>query len=68
MLVIHGDKDYRVPFGQGLELWQDLQRLSPELEHKFLYFPDEGHWVLKPANAQMWYETFLEFLDTHVKA
>lgn len=68
MLVIHGDKDYRVPLGQGLELWQDLQRLSPELGHKFLYFPDEGHWVLKPANAQMWYETFLEFLDTHVKA
>lgn len=66
MLVIHGDKDYRVPFGQALELWQDLQRLSPQLGHRFLYFPDEGHWILKPANAQVWYETFLAFLDQHV--
>ncbi len=66
MLVIHGDKDYRVPFGQALELWQDLQRLSPQLGHRFLYFPDEGHWILNPANAQVWYETFLAFLDQHV--
>ena len=43
MLVIHGDKDYRVPFNQALELWQDLQRLHPEAGNKFLYFPDEGH-------------------------
>lgn len=66
MLVIHGDKDYRVPFNQALELWQDLQRLHPEAGNKFLYFPDEGHWILKPANAQVWYETFLAFLDEHV--
>ena len=67
MLVIHGDKDYRVPFNQALELWQDLQRLHPEAGNKFLYFPDEGHWILKPANAQIWYETFIGFLDEHVR-
>lgn len=67
MLVIHGDKDYRVPFGQALELWADLQRLSPQLGHQFLYFPDEGHWILKPANAEIWYETFVAFLDEHVR-
>lgn len=65
MLVIHGDQDYRVPIGQGLELWMDLQRTSPDLGHQFLYFPDEGHWILKPGNAQVWYETFLAFLDQH---
>jgi dipeptidyl aminopeptidase/acylaminoacyl peptidase len=67
MLVIHGDRDYRVPFAQALELWADLQRLSPQLGHRFLYFPDEGHWILKPGNAQVWYETFLAFLDTHLR-
>lgn len=65
MLVIHGDKDYRVPISQGLELWFDLQRTSPELGHQYLYYPDEGHWILKPGNAQVWYETFLDFLDSH---
>ncbi len=67
MLVIHGDRDYRVPFSQALELWQDLQRLSPRLGHRFLYYPDEGHWILGPANAEVWYETFLAFLDQHVR-
>lgn len=67
MLVIHGDSDYRVPIGQGLELWMDLQRTSPELDHQFLYYPDEGHWILKPGNAQVWYETFLAFLDQHAE-
>ncbi len=65
MLVIHGDKDYRVPISQGLELWFDLQRTSPDLDHQYLYYPDEGHWILKPGNAQVWYQTFLDFLDRH---
>ncbi|GAA4219256.1 dipeptidyl aminopeptidase/acylaminoacyl peptidase [Streptosporangium album] len=64
MLVIHGDKDYRVPIGEGLRLWWDLQR--SDVESKFLYFPDENHWVLKPGNAVVWYETVLAFLDQHV--
>ncbi|GHH64761.1 peptidase S9 [Streptosporangium violaceochromogenes] len=64
MLVIHGDKDYRVPIGEGLRLWWDLRRAG--VESKFLYFPDENHWVLKPGNVVVWYETMLAFLDRHV--
>jgi dipeptidyl aminopeptidase/acylaminoacyl peptidase len=64
MLVIHGDKDYRVPIGEGLRLWWDLRR--SDVESKFLYFPDENHWVLKPGNAVAWYETVLAFLAQHV--
>ncbi|MEY9875363.1 dipeptidyl aminopeptidase/acylaminoacyl peptidase [Streptacidiphilus sp. MAP12-33] len=64
MLVVHGDKDYRVPIGEGLSLWSDLARF--EVPAKFLYFPDEGHWVLKPNNAKVWYATVLAFLAHHV--
>ncbi|MCG5213936.1 prolyl oligopeptidase family serine peptidase [Streptosporangium soli] len=64
MLVIHGDRDYRVPIGEGLRLWWDLQRSG--VESKFLYFPDENHWVLKPGNVVVWYETVLAFLAQHV--
>jgi dipeptidyl aminopeptidase/acylaminoacyl peptidase len=64
MLVIHGDKDYRVPIGEGLRLWYDLT--SHGKEAKFLYFPDENHWVLTPGNATIWYETVFAFLAQHV--
>jgi dipeptidyl aminopeptidase/acylaminoacyl peptidase len=64
MLVIHGAKDYRVPVGQGMALFQDLQRF--EVPARFLYFPDENHWVLKPGHAQLWYETVLNFFDERV--
>lgn len=64
MLVIHGDKDYRVPIGEALRLWWDLQRTG--VESKFLYFPDENHWILKPGNVVAWYETVLAFLGHHV--
>ncbi|WP_245899393.1 S9 family peptidase [Nonomuraea indica] len=64
MLVIHGDKDYRVPIGEALRLWWDLQRVGAEA--KFLYFPDENHWILKPGNIVAWYETVLAFLAQHV--
>ncbi|GAA1988131.1 S9 family peptidase [Nocardiopsis rhodophaea] len=64
MLVIHGDKDYRVPIGEGLRLWWDL--VSHEVDAKFLYFPDESHWVLTPGNIAVWYETVFAFLDHHV--
>lgn len=67
MLVIHGDKDYRVPISQGMALWADLRRADPELEHRFLYFPDEGHWVQKPANSRIWYQTVLAFLAHHLR-
>lgn len=64
MLVVHGDKDYRVPIGEGLRLWYDL--LRHEVPAKFLYFPSENHWVLTPGNATVWYETVLAFLAEHV--
>jgi dipeptidyl aminopeptidase/acylaminoacyl peptidase len=64
MLVIHGQRDYRVPISEALRLWTDLQRHG--VTARFLYFPDENHWVLKPGNARVWYETVLAFLDHHV--
>jgi len=64
MLVIHGDKDYRVPIGEALRLWYDLQKRA--VPSKFLYFPDENHWVLTPGNAAIWYETVFAFLADHV--
>jgi dipeptidyl aminopeptidase/acylaminoacyl peptidase len=70
MLVIHGDKDYRVPIGEALRLWAELaaQSSAPDgvLEHKFLYFPDENHWVLTPNHAILWYRTVTAFLATTV--
>ncbi len=71
MLVIHGDKDYRVPIGEGLRLWFELLSSvdqPPEKNpHRFLYFPDENHWVLSPNNSVTWYETVLAFVDRHVR-
>jgi len=64
MLVIHGDRDYRVPIGEALGLWADLVRF--DVPAKFLYFPDEGHWILKPNHIQLWYQTVFNFLAHHV--
>jgi dipeptidyl aminopeptidase/acylaminoacyl peptidase len=64
ILLIHGDKDYRVPFGEALRLWWDLKR--HENEAKFLYFPNENHWILGPGNTGIWYETVAAFLAQHV--
>jgi len=64
MLVIHGERDHRVPIGEALRLWADLTRTR--VEAKFLYFPDENHWILNPPHVRVWYETVLAFLDQHV--
>jgi dipeptidyl aminopeptidase/acylaminoacyl peptidase len=64
MLVIHGERDQRVPIGEALRLWTDLSLGG--VEAKFLYFPDENHWILKPQNVRVWYETVFAFLDHHV--
>jgi dipeptidyl aminopeptidase/acylaminoacyl peptidase len=64
ILVIHGDRDYRVPIANALRLWSDLVR--HDVEAKFLYFPDENHWILTPGNATVWYETVFAFLAQHV--
>ncbi len=70
MLVIHGDRDYRVPIGEALRLWAELAERAEgeggEMPHKFLYFPDENHWVLTPQHAKVWYQTVLAFVDHHV--
>ena len=59
-LVIAGEKDYRVPYTQGLGVFTALQRRG--IPSEFLYFPDENHWVLKPANSIQWYDTVLAWL------
>ena len=64
MLVVEGELDFRVPVGQALSLFTTLQRL--EVPSKLLYFPDEGHWVLKPQNSQLWYKTVLGWLDQYL--
>ena len=65
MLVIHGELDFRVPVGEGFQLFTALQR--QKIPSKMLYFPDEGHWITKPKNSQFWYKTFMEWLDTYLK-
>ena len=65
MLVIHGEKDYRIPVSQGLGAFTALQRQG--VESKLLVFPDENHWVLKPANSVLWHQTVLGWLDQHLK-
>ncbi|TLQ00283.1 S9 family peptidase [Nesterenkonia salmonea] len=73
MLVIHGDKDYRVPIGEGLRLWFELLADSGlpadengETLHRFLYFPDENHWILSPQHTKVWYQVIFAFLAEHV--
>ncbi len=61
MLVIHGALDYRLPLEQGIAAFTALQRQG--VPSQFLYFPDENHWVLQPANSVQWHETVLAWLD-----
>jgi len=65
MLLVEGARDFRVPEGQAFQLFSALQRRG--IRSKLLYFPDEGHWVLKPQNSQLWYKTVLGWLDENVK-
>jgi len=64
-LVIAGERDYRVPYTQSLEFFTALQRQG--VPSKLMVFPDEGHWVLKPQNSQLWYKTFLDWLASYLK-
>jgi dipeptidyl aminopeptidase/acylaminoacyl peptidase len=64
-LVVTGELDYRVPVGEGLQLFTALQTMN--VPSKLLYFPDEGHWVLKPQNSSLWYHTFLDWVGTYLK-
>jgi dipeptidyl aminopeptidase/acylaminoacyl peptidase len=60
-LVLHGERDFRVPLGEGLALFEALQRHGVPSE--LAVFPDENHWILKPRNIVAWYETVLDFFD-----
>lgn len=64
-LVVHGQLDYRLDVSQGFELFTTLQRLK--VPSKMLYFPDEGHFVLKPQNSRLWYATVNAWVDQWVK-
>jgi dipeptidyl aminopeptidase/acylaminoacyl peptidase len=64
-LVSHGQLDYRLDVSQGFDLFTTLQVLK--VPSKLLYFPDEGHWVLKPQNSQMWYKTVNDWVDQWCK-
>jgi dipeptidyl aminopeptidase/acylaminoacyl peptidase len=64
-LVIHGALDYRVVDTQGLATFTALQRLG--VPSRLLYFPDENHWILRPSNSILWYETVLDWMDRWVK-
>jgi dipeptidyl aminopeptidase/acylaminoacyl peptidase len=65
-LVIQGEKDYRTPVGQGIELFTALQ--MRKVPSKLLLFPEEGHWVQKPQDSLLWYRTVLEWLGQWVRA
>jgi dipeptidyl aminopeptidase/acylaminoacyl peptidase len=60
-LVVHGQLDYRLDVSEGYQPFDTLQRLK--VPSKMLYFPDEGHWVLKPQNSQLWYKTVNDWVD-----
>ncbi len=64
-LVVHGQLDYRLDVSEGFQLFTTLQRLG--VPSKMLYFPDEGHWVLKPQNSQLWYKTVNDWVDQWTK-
>jgi dipeptidyl aminopeptidase/acylaminoacyl peptidase len=65
MLVVQGDLDFRIPTTQGLGTFTALQRQG--IPSKLLVFPDENHWVLKPANSLLWHHTVLDWLNTYTK-
>ena len=58
---MHGQLDYRVDLSEGYQAFTAAKRMG--VEAKFLYFPDEGHWVLQPANSVRWYQEVLGWLD-----
>ena len=64
MLVVHGQLDYRVDLSEGYQAFTAAKRMG--LDAKFLYFPDEGHWVLRPRNRRIWWGTVLDWLEVHL--
>ena len=64
-LVIHGGLDYRIPYTEAMQLFTALQRQG--VPSKFLFFPDDNHWVLKPANSELWHATVFEWLRNYLR-
>jgi dipeptidyl aminopeptidase/acylaminoacyl peptidase len=65
ILVVHGEKDFRVPVTEGMQAFQAAQ--LQDIPSRFLYFPEEGHWVLSPQNGVLWHRVFFDWLDRYVK-
>ena len=65
ILIIHSELDFRVPLDQGMQLFTAVQKKG--IDSRFLTFPDEGHWVLKPQNSQLWYHTVLDWIDKYLQ-
>ena len=65
MLVVHNEKDFRVPLGEGIQAFQAAQLQG--IPSRFLYFPTEGHWVQSPQNGILWQRVFFEWLDQYLK-
>lgn len=65
MLVIHSEKDFRVPIGEGIQAFNSAQLLG--VPSRFLYFPTEGHWVLSPQNGVLWHREYFRWLDEYLK-
>jgi dipeptidyl aminopeptidase/acylaminoacyl peptidase len=63
MLIIHNDLDFRCPIGEGHQLFTTLQRLG--VPSRFINFPDEGHWVLKPRNSEFWHKEVFAWLQKY---
>ena len=63
--MTHGEIDYRVPIGEGLQLFTALQKQG--VASKLIVFPDEGHWILKPQNSEFWYTNVLDWLNRQLK-
>lgn len=65
ILVIHGGNDFRVPENQGMEAFNAAKLRG--VEARFLYFPNEGHWILSPQNGLVWHDQFFGWLQQHLK-
>lgn len=65
IMVIHGEKDFRVPISEGMQAFQTAKLKG--IPSRFLYFPNEGHWVLKPQNGILWQRVFFDWLDKTLK-
>jgi dipeptidyl aminopeptidase/acylaminoacyl peptidase len=64
ILIVHSQQDFRIPVEQGIAAFSAAQRKG--VESKFLYFPDENHWVLKPQNSVLWHDTVNDWLKQHI--